>query len=63
MNECGKPLNESMERIIYEVKLVNGSNHIVTFTEIFDLVGDEKSTMRSIPRIKLSREEKMKTPS
>jgi len=33
-----------MERIIYEVKLVNGSNRIVTFADIFDFVGDEKST-------------------
>jgi len=43
-NECGKLLNESMEHIIYEVKMVNGSNCIVTFADIFDLVGDEKST-------------------
>jgi len=47
-NECGKLLNESMERIIYEVKLVNGSNRIVTFADIFDLVGDEKSTQGDI---------------
>ena len=43
-NECGKLLNESMERIIYEVKMVNGSNRIVTFADIIDLIGDEKST-------------------
>jgi len=42
VNECGKILTESMEYIIYEVKLVNGSNRIVTFE--FDLVRDEKST-------------------
>ena len=43
-NECGKLLNVSMKRIIYKVKLVHGSNCIVTFADIFDLVGDEKST-------------------
>ena len=43
-NECDKPLIESMDHIIYEVKLVNGSSRIVSFGDIFDLVGDEKST-------------------
>ena len=29
---------------MYEVKLVNGSYRIVSFGDIFDLVGDEKLT-------------------
>ena len=33
-----------MDRIIYEVKLANGSYHIVRFADIFDLVDDEKLT-------------------
>ena len=33
-----------MKHIIYEVELVKGSSHIVSLAEIFDLVGNEKST-------------------
>jgi hypothetical protein len=33
-----------MDCIIYQVELVNGSFHIVSFADIFDLVGDEKLT-------------------
>ena len=39
-NECNKQPTESMDRITYEVKLVNGSYRIVSFCDISNLVGD-----------------------
>jgi hypothetical protein len=43
-NECNKQPTESMDRIIYEAQLENGSFQIVSFEDISNLVGDEKST-------------------
>ncbi len=43
-NECNKQPVESMDCIIYEVQLENGSSGIVSFEDISNLVGDEKST-------------------
>ncbi len=43
-NECTKQPIESMDRIIYEVELENGSYRTVSFEDISNLVGDEKST-------------------
>ena len=43
-NECNKQPTESMDRIIYEVQLENGSSQIVSFEDISNLVGDEKLT-------------------
>jgi hypothetical protein len=43
-NECIKQPTESMDRIIYEVQLENGSFRIVSFEDISNLVGDGKST-------------------
>ncbi len=43
--ECSnKQPTESMDRIIYEVELENGSSRVVSFGDISNLVGDEKST-------------------
>ena len=33
-----------MDRIIYQVELENGSSRLVSFQEMSNLVGDEKST-------------------
>jgi hypothetical protein len=43
-NECNKQPTESMDCIIYEVQLENGSSQTVSFEDISNLVGDEKST-------------------
>jgi hypothetical protein len=43
-NECTKQPTESMDRVIYEVQLENGSSRIVTVEDISNLVGDEKLT-------------------
>ena len=43
-NEYNKQPSNSLDRIIYEVKLENGSSRLVSFQEISNLVGDEKST-------------------
>jgi hypothetical protein len=43
-NECNKQPTESMDRIISEVQLENGSFRIVSFEDISNLVGDEKLT-------------------
>ncbi len=43
-NECNKQPTESMDHIIYEVQLENGSFQIVSFEFISILVGDEKLT-------------------
>ncbi len=43
-NVCNKQPTESMDRIIYEVQLENGSSQIVSFEDISNLVGDEKAT-------------------
>ena len=36
--------NQAMDRIIYQVQLENGSSRLVSFGDISNLVGDEKST-------------------
>ena len=41
---CNKQPTESMDCIIYEVQLENGSSRIVSFEDISNLVDDEKST-------------------
>ena len=43
-NEYNKQPSNSLDRIIYEVKLENGSSRLVSFGDISNLVGDEKST-------------------
>jgi hypothetical protein len=43
-NECNKQPNDSMDRIIYETQLENGSSQLVSFEDISNLIGDEKST-------------------
>ena len=43
-NECNKQPTETMDHIIYEVQLENGSSGIVSFDNISNLVGDEMST-------------------
>jgi hypothetical protein len=43
-NEYQKQPTNSMDRIIYEVELENGSSRLVSFGDISNLVGDEKST-------------------
>ncbi len=43
-NEYSKQPINSLDRIIYQVKLENGSSRLVSFGDISNLVGDEKST-------------------
>jgi hypothetical protein len=43
-NEYIKQPSNSLDHIIYEVQLENGSSRLVSFGEISNLVGDEKST-------------------
>ena len=43
-NEYQKQQTYSMDCIIYEVVLENGSSRLVSFGDISNLVGDEKST-------------------
>jgi hypothetical protein len=43
-NEFDKQPIDTMDRIIYEVQMVNGSFRIVSFAQMFDLVGDEELT-------------------
>ena len=45
-NDCNKQPTESIDCIIYEVELVNGSYRIVSFADISNVIGDEKSTQR-----------------
>jgi hypothetical protein len=43
-NEYNKQLTNCLDRIIYQVELENGSSRLVSFGDISNLVGDEKST-------------------
>ncbi len=43
-NEYNKQPTNSMDCIIYQVQLENGSSRLVSFGDISSLVGDEKST-------------------
>ncbi len=43
-NEYNTQPGNSLDRIIYQVELENGSSRLVSFGDISNLVGDEKST-------------------
>ncbi len=43
-NEYNKQPTNSLDRIIYQVELENRSSRLVSFGNISNLVGDEKST-------------------